>query len=166
MGMNSWTFKKLLTVGHDLSENELDELTNTHFRLLKEAPVTEPINVEKLQENFKDQDAEGRRLAPRFPIQMTVIVYSQTRSVRTKSLNVSLTGVLLDDGLPQDFSSGNLEIVFIHEDPKTGKKKYLAFNAEVVGAKSDNQRLRFKSAVEKSSEELEKIISDAKLKPL
>lgn len=164
MGMNSWSFKKFLTVGHDLSEKEIDELTNTHFRLLNEEPKAEPIDMEKLKTQYKDTSQEGRRVAPRVPIEMTVIVYSQTKSHRTKSVNVSLTGVLLGSGIPDGFSSGAVEVVFIHEDPKTGKKKHLVFIAEVVDAKNGGKRLQFKTALEKSSEELEKILNGAKLK--
>jgi len=167
MAMNSFSFKRVVEIfEHDLSSQEFEDLTQTHIRLLKENDQAEPINIEKLKANYVDTSESGRRVAPRYPLKMTVIVYSRSKSIRTSSVNVSLTGVLLNDQLPKEFSDGQVEIVFIHEQANKSQKQFLVFNAQIVDAASSNQRLKFNSAVRKASEDLEKIIEGSKLPPL
>lgn len=83
-----------------------------------------------------------RRGAARFDKQIEVLVVGRGKSFRTQTLNISVTGVMLEKALPFEMESGPFEIVFILQD-KGGSKRQLAFEGKVSGDLKDRRRLVF-----------------------
>lgn len=56
-----------------------------------------------------------RRRHPRFERRLVTMVYTLTASYRTTTLNISESGVLLQDDLPKEFCQVPLEVMIIEE---------------------------------------------------
>lgn len=167
MSMNSFSFK-LRSQDRDeaaASQENTNVTSVTGLTSLRENEAL-PINMEQLREKFKDAVGAGRRIAPRFPLRMTAIVYARGKSLRLKSVNISLSGVLLNKSIPREFAGDDLDIVFIHEHPGSPRKQYMMFRGQVVDGAASSPRLRFSGAVKTASKDLEAIIQRSQLAPL
>lgn len=82
-----------------------------------------------------------RRRSHRVDKRIEVLVASGAKSFRTHTVNISMTGVMLDKALPFELQSGPFEIVFIVQE--NGAKKQLAFQGNVSGDLKDRRRLVF-----------------------
>jgi hypothetical protein len=132
---------------------EADGISGKEFRNLRKKKH-ESVDLDALKKKYQGMDL-GRRIAPRFPINMSVVVFSQNTSFRTESLNISATGVLLKDLLPASFMEAPIEVLFIYENPRTGHKQHMLFGAMAVGGPLRSARVTFKSSVHQSAELLE-----------
>jgi len=122
-----------------------------------------PINFEEMKRQYTDKFPPGRRIAPRYEINLEVIILTQTKSFRTRSLNVSASGALLKDSLPKDFlSSQTLEIIFIMTD--RNNKNRLLFKGRAVGGTESSCRITFLESGANSQFELQRAFKD--LSPL
>lgn len=167
MSMNSFSFK-LRSQDRDVAAASQEHTNVTGVTSLTALRETEalPINMEALRAQFKDAVGAGRRIAPRFPLRMTAIVYARGKSFRLKSVNISLSGVLLNKSIPREFAGDDLDIVFIHEHPGSPKKQYLMFRGKVVDGAASSPRLCFNASVKTASKDLESIIQRSQLAPL
>lgn len=121
-------------------------------------PGTENEPTVDLKDLLKGyEDPQGRRLAERFEISLPVVVYSLNRSFRTTSINVSAGGVLLSQGLPGTFTSGEVQALFVTE-LTPGRKEYFMVSGSIV----DPFRIQFTSATAASKEALQKLIQNLK----
>ncbi len=82
-----------------------------------------------------------RRQAQRVEKRVEVLIAGRGKSFRTHTVNISMTGVMLDKALPFDLQSGPFEIVFVLQE--NGVKKQLAFHGKVSGDLKDRRRLVF-----------------------
>lgn len=166
MSMNSFSFKLRSADRDEAPASQCSENTSvTGITKLRENEAA-PINMEQLRAKYKDAVGAGRRIAPRFPLRMTAIVYARGKSLRLKSVNISLSGVLLNKNIPREFAGDDLDIVFIHEHPGSTKKQYMMFRGQVVDGAASSPRLRFSGAVKTASKDLEAIIQRSQLAPL
>lgn len=123
------------------SQSDVIALTLTLEDPVREAPLT-PINIAELKRLHKDMTAPGRRVAPRYELEMEVIILTQTRSFRTTTVNVSASGALLKDPLPQEFMScASLEFIFIQI--RHDQKQRLMFRGRAVGGPNSTARITF-----------------------
>ena len=58
---------------------------------------------------------EDRRAAPRFTLELEIIIFCAGMSFRSKTKNVSITGALMNDLLPSEFVNQVLDIVMIRQ---------------------------------------------------
>ncbi len=82
-----------------------------------------------------------RRRANRYEKRIEVLVASRGKSFRTHTVNISMTGVMLELAIPKDLHGGPFEIVFIIQEK--GIKKQIAFQGKVSGDSKDRRRLVF-----------------------
>jgi hypothetical protein len=90
------------------------------------------IDRERLKRN--KQKSWGRRLAPRYALSAPAIVLSDQSSFKTTTLNISYTGVLMKDSLPQQFRNKELHLLIKVTDSVDGKDYTLVFRAKPVPA--------------------------------
>ncbi|MGZ5279323.1 MAG: hypothetical protein ACXWC9_05245 [Pseudobdellovibrionaceae bacterium] len=116
-----------------------------------------------MKRQYQDKYPLGRRIAPRYEINLEVIILTQTKSFRTRSLNVSASGALLKDSLPKEFmASQTLEIIFIMTDQNC--KNRLLFKGRAVGGPNSSSRITFLESGVNSQSELQRAFKD--LSPL
>ena len=135
MPMNSFSFRSAERNETDRSQDHCEELyeelsgvlevqkigeliANKHAKRFRKIDF-QPVNLENLKNRWSDPS--GRRIAPRFNLQMTVLICSHTKSFRSQTKNISLSGLCLQDILPEDFNRGVFDVVLIQED-EIGKK--------------------------------------------
>ncbi len=117
-----------------------------------------PIRIE----DYTDPAPQGRRIAPRFPVELEIIILTQTKSFRTQSINVSSSGALLKDPLPEEFMKANLDIIIVRT--KGSSKRRLLFRGTAVGGPLRSSRITFEACVKDADEELKEAFQD--LEPL
>lgn len=151
MGMNSFSNRLALKQRAELEE-ELsgildlhrngDEFTASAFRRLKNIKF-EPVDLSKLKNNWTENE-DDRRIAPRFELKLTVLVCNHRKAFRTETKNVSVSGLLLKDVLPLEFSSNSFEVVVI-EEVAGRSKNYLLFRGKAVAGPFRTPRVIFES---------------------
>ena len=128
----------------------------------QEDPIRQMLSIPIKMEDYTDPAPEGRRIAPRFTVELEVIILTQTKSFRTKSINISASGALLKDELPELFMASSLDIIIVREAGNA--KKRLLFRGKAVGGPSKSCRITFQACVKDSDSELKETFRD--LEPL
>lgn len=82
-----------------------------------------------------------RRNASRHEKKLEVLIAGKGKSFRTNTVNISLSGVMLEKAIPNEMLGGAFEIIFFLY--KNGSKKQLVFQGKVTGDVQDRQRLVF-----------------------
>lgn len=82
-----------------------------------------------------------RRNADRHAKKLEVLIAGKGKSFRTQTINISLSGVMLEKALPLDMQGGPFEVIFFLQS--NGTKKQLVFQGNVTGDLKDRQRLVF-----------------------
>ncbi len=118
----------------------------------------EPVNIASLVKGYRDP--AGRRLAPRHEIKITVVLYTNHRSFRTSTMNVSAGGAMLQDQLPSSFASEPFDILFIYEDSSLSKKRYFMMKGQAVGTQLQTNRVQFKGASPSTKESFHKFVEE------
>lgn len=101
----------------------------------------EKVDLKDLYTGYIDSD-NGRRNSERHAIRLAVVVYSAKRSFRTATSNISLGGVKLRDKMPEQFKSGEIEILVIVENRESDQKDYFLMSGKSV----TGDRVQFTSA--------------------
>ena len=114
--------------------------------------TSKSIDIKQLKSAYSDPAPNGKRIAPRYLIELEVIILTHTKSFRTKSINISITGALLHEVLPKEFMSVPLEIIFIKKG-NNGKRRLL-FRGKAVGGPKQSPRITFQSSTLNSEAEL------------
>lgn len=140
-----------ITVLEGLDYNILKQLSEATFK---------PVNLEELKKRYEHVGGLGRRIAPRFALKMSTVVFNSKGSFKTETMNISSSGVLLRDTLPDTFMNGDFDILLIHENPDSGQKSHLLFRGEAVGGPLRSGRVTFRSAAKSAVELLHKLFSD------
>ncbi len=129
--------------GESNQSTQLNTITHLSFR---------DIDREKLQKNWSDP--QGRRVAQRHEVQLTVLVVTPNKSFRTQSENVSATGVLLRDILPEAIAQHKFEVVLIRTDD-IGKKTFYIFRGHAVRSIPRTRRIQFDAMTAESEAKLQ-----------
>lgn len=82
-----------------------------------------------------------RRRSKRYDKKIEVLIIGGGKSFRTHTLNISMSGLMLDKAIPFELQSGPFEVVFVIVD--NGVKRQIAFQGKVVGDLRDRRRLIF-----------------------
>jgi hypothetical protein len=151
MSMNSHSRKR--------NQDEVTDLLDlTQYQeALAEADHSQVLDLENI--NVSWTDPKGRRSAPRYPLSTTILVSNCYRAFRTKVENISLTGVLLKDFLPEDFMHAPFDLVLI-EDNGTEQNSYINFRGHAVRVTPKSNRVIFDVLTEKSATRLNQLVED------
>lgn len=82
-----------------------------------------------------------RRGARRHEKHIEVLIAGKGKSFRTQTINVSLSGLMLEKPIPIEMQGGSFEIVFYFQSNKI--KKQMVFQGKVSGDLKDRRRLVF-----------------------
>ncbi len=115
-----------------LSEENADGLRDFHGDELTFSKIPQPPSLGL---------GSDRRRANRVEKKIEVLVAAGGKSFRTHTVNISMTGVMLEKAIPPELQGGPFEIVFILQ--KNGTRRQLAFQGKVVGDLKDRRRLVF-----------------------
>jgi hypothetical protein len=162
--MNSFSFRKAFSDMGELTD-ELYRLLNIHgndncfdasFAGFFEDQEFMPVDLSKLRTGWTDTSGMGRRKCPRYNIRLDVLICNYHKAFRTKTLDVSLTGLKLKDLLPEEFSNGFFDVMLIDEN--LGEKTYILFRGRVVPGKFRTRRVVFESLAADSAADLMKLV--------
>lgn len=131
-----------------LREEAADDVKDFHGDELTFSRPPKPPNL-----NF----GSDRRRSHRVDKRVEVLVACRGKSFRTHTVNISMTGVMLDKAVPFELMGGPFEIVFIFQGPQG--KKQLAFQGKVTGDYQDRRRLVFGDITSQSQKMLEDLIA-------
>lgn len=141
MSMNSFSLRGRGNGQKNLFEEEVSELLNLHpqdgeeFEANCFSPLRgleyEPVNLELLKKpGWYDTDS-ARRATPRYDISLTVLIGNYFRAFRSKTENISLSGLLLQDEIPDHFIKGQFDVVII-QDVSPTRKNYMMFRGRAI----------------------------------
>lgn len=154
MSMNSFSSPKRRSRNDNLgmSHNETSELidinldgeppTLEYFRRFK-SPDFQPVNLEEFKKNWNDP-GPGFRKSPRFDLRFRVLVCNRFKTFSSQSENISLSGILIKDLMPEEFCKDPFEIVLIEEMPES-ENKYWLFHAKSIDGPMRSNRLMFEA---------------------
>ncbi len=124
----------------------------------------EPINDEvtqKITPPIPTLDTEARK-SPRFDLRIKVILSNKEKTFLSYTQNVSTSGVLLEDVIPNDFFQSESTDIFI-SSPK--KNEFLAFRCKPVGDTTSPKRFTFgqisADALMKFQEWIDQLLKDS-----
>jgi len=100
-----------------------------------------------------------KRLRPRYLQILEVVLLTSHQSYRTKTVNLSESGMLLCETVPKEFSRGVIDVILVlHPYGQTPER--LWFEATMIGGSLPTARLMFLTAKNKSDEKLRKFIKE------
>lgn len=138
------------------SISEIKQLSG-RFDLEKlRAESFEPVNLADLVKGYRDP--KGRRTAPRHEIALTVVLYTNLRSFRTSTQNVSAGGVMLSEAIPMDFTDQPFDILFIYDDKTLGRKRYFMMKGQAIGTYTNTNRIQFKGTNPSTKESFQNFV--------
>jgi hypothetical protein len=140
-----------------LDPNALEELNaGEAFKKIEKMPKR-PVDINALKKKYSGFH-QGRRIAPRYGVSLHVILYTVTKSFRTSSVNISASGVLLKDYVPEEFLKESFDVVFV--DQADSDRRYMVFRAKAVGGPVKTDRITFLSSISNSQEVLMNVLDD------
>lgn len=84
-----------------------------------------------------------RRKETRHPFKIEVVLIGPSGSFRTYSLDISLSGTLVEEPVPEEFLNRTFDLIIVNPFEKNQSKARLLFHAKIVGDPSDPRRLEF-----------------------
>jgi hypothetical protein len=165
MPMNSYSFRsgsgEALNLEEYLAELLLrlrngEEHTNSAIRALREINY-EPVDLERLKIKWPEDQKQGTRKAPRYNLSIPVLICNNNKVFRTETENISMSGLLLKDTLPEDFSRHAFDVILIEKD-EPFEKKYLLFRGRAAEGKLRTERVYFELSAKDSQQKLSEMI--------
>lgn len=119
-----------------------DQLDLKKIAQLKSPSIKKSKSSSAKQNAPQDNDSDRRR-EPRHNFKIEVVLVSKIRSFRTYSINISLSGTLLDHEIPKDFLNNSFDLIITNPFEPDSTKARLLFRAKIVGDLTDPRRLMF-----------------------
>lgn len=88
-----------------------------------------------------------------------IIALSTGKTLRSFSRNISLTGTLIEDNIPEEFHNKNVEILLHNQLDKDNKASKLALQGKVVSQGGATRRLTFTNMSEKTMDKMEALLA-------
>lgn len=122
------------------------------------------IQVDKSQSHFdfelRPHERTYFKRAERHAFKIEVIIALSTgKSLRSFSRNISLTGTLIEDNIPEEFHNKTVEVLIHNQLDKTNKNSKLALQGKVVGQGGTTRRLTFSNMNEKNLDKMEALLA-------
>lgn len=168
MSMNSFSLRGSSSDRHkNLFEEEVSELLNLHpdgteFEANCFAPLKnleyDTVNLDLLKKPGWQDPESGRRNVPRYDLSLTVLIGTYFKAFRTKSTNISLSGLLLQDDIPDDFTRDKFDVVII-QDVSPTRKNYMMFRGRAIQTFNRTRRIILLESQSGASERLSYLFS-------
>ena len=156
-GARKWKNSDTQSYREKTKTDLLIDISGEEFRTLLNVEMT-PINLKKLKRDYVD-DRARRRSAPRYPLRMKVLLVTPHQIFQTEIQNISRSGMLLKDFVPEEMLQTCFDIVLVNHDA-VGKSKYLIFRGHMVGAPFRSGRVAFDAMKNSSEKELTEMLQD------
>jgi hypothetical protein len=99
-----------------------------------------------------------RRSSRRHDFRLQVILLSPQKSFRTFTDNISISGMMLEDVIPEEYLNQVFDIVIIRKSKLQNFAEKIAFTAKVVGDLRDRRRIAITSYQHRSKERLSEML--------
>ncbi|UYL10227.1 PilZ domain-containing protein [Bdellovibrio sp. SKB1291214] len=120
---------------HDFNGDDLD--------LSKINQVSKPEKVKVYEETVSRNEDSDRRKDTRHNFKIEIILVSKTKSFRTFSRDISISGTQLEKEIPRDFLNVPFDLIVVNPYDKDSSRGRLLFRAKIVGDMTDPRRLMF-----------------------
>lgn len=120
---------------HDFNGDDLD--------ISKINKVAAPGKVKVYEESISRNEDSDRRKDTRHYFKIEVILVSKTKSFRTHSKDISLSGTQLEKEIPREFLNVPFDLIIVNPYEKDSSRGRLLFKAKIVGDMTDPRRLMF-----------------------
>lgn len=117
-------------------------------------------NTVPLKKNDPISIKAERRIAPRYHLRFEILLINQKNSLRSRTINLSMSGVLIEDKAPKDFYNGPVDVVIIIPHLKSEQKTYLNFRGLFIGDDELSPRLTFMQDRDQSFDKLKDMIAE------
>ena len=98
---------------------------------------------------------DDKREGPRFKANFEVTLIYESITFRTKLVNMSMVGVLLQEPIPETLIKKPISLMIVHN--MNGKRETLLLKAEALGAPLRSPRIRFTSLPPAEKQKLESL---------
>lgn len=98
-------------------------------------------------------DPEERRKDPRYAIEFETVVFCKGMSFRTRTINVSLSGALLQESIPAEFVDQIIDIVMIRNVGRN--RDYFLVKGKALGSPFRSPRIQFTTVADVQKKKLE-----------
>lgn len=118
----------------------------------------------KAKISFTQKSSAERRESPRHNFKIEFLIATKTgKTFRSYTKNISLSGAMLEDPIPQEILSHPMDLVIINKFEKDPVKGKLHFRGKIIGNLADPARLNFinpeQSTIKKLQEMLESYLA-------
>lgn len=124
---------------------------------LEKISTAAPFDQEEVTQTKSTDD---RRRAQRHSFKIEILLMHKKGSFRTFSKNISLTGTLIENKIPQEFLSVPFDLIIINRFEKDARKGRLLFKGRVVGDLANPKRLMFVDPTPEMTQRLEQLLKD------
>ncbi|QLY25817.1 PilZ domain-containing protein [Bdellovibrio sp. KM01] len=120
---------------HDFNGDDLD--------ISKINKVGIPEKVKVYEETDSRNEDSDRRKDTRHEFKIEIILVSKTKSFRTFSRDISISGTQLEKEIPREFLNVPFDLIIVNPYEKDTARGRLLFRAKIVGDMTDPRRLMF-----------------------
>ena len=118
------------------------DLDLSKIRKIKPDTTKKKSPIQQKNKDASPPEAERRR-HERHNFKIEVVLVSKTRSFRTYSKNISITGTMLENEIPKEFLKKPFDLIVVNPFEPDVRKSRLLFKAKIVGDLEDPRRLMF-----------------------
>ncbi|WP_413559622.1 PilZ domain-containing protein [Bdellovibrio sp. HCB209] len=120
---------------HDFNGDDLD--------ISKINKIAAPDKVKVYEESISRNEDSDRRKDTRHYFKIEIILVSKTKSFRTHSKDISISGTQLEKEIPREFLNIPFDLIIVNPYEKDSSRGRLLFKAKIVGDMTDPRRLMF-----------------------
>lgn len=117
------------------------------------------LNLDKKVPPPKANPLSEKRTSVRYAAALDVILVTKSgKSFRTISLNISMTGILLEAPIPKEFFGGVFDLIIGNRMESDPKKTRFLFRGRLVGDLTDPKRLTFVEPTKETASQLQALL--------
>lgn len=120
---------------HDFNGDDLD--------ISKIRKVGAPEKVKVYEDTDSRNEDSDRRKDTRHTFKIEIILVSKTKTFRTFSRDISISGTQLEKEIPREFLNVPFDLIIVNPYEKDTARGRLLFRAKIVGDMTDPRRLMF-----------------------
>jgi hypothetical protein len=120
------------------------------------------VNMNQKKVQLQDLAHSERRKKPRHDLRIEVILFTEKKSFKTTSTNISITGILLNEEMPKDMLNHPLQVILINKlDPNPSTNK-LFFDGKIAGDILNPRRVSFLNMTDEMVKKLDSLFESYK----
>jgi len=148
------------TTSHDLKlapikpETQINDYTSDQIK-----KTDHVVNIKNI--NFKDINTPYRNRSERHEFKIEILLINKrNKTFRSFSKNISLSGTLLEDNIPNDFYDDSFDLVVVNRQPTNSLNSRVQVKATVVQNDGYSQRITFVNVNPVQKQRLKDLLND------